>query len=279
MEADGVLHAGFGHAASELADVGLLAVAVDVQQKPRQLVPGDADGLDRRFEAVAPEELAVVQQAEAPVGGACPGPGGEVARVRSVHNDFDLSGRGVPGEKEVADPPVDGDDGIGVGQGGPLDEHEKREEGRPGRDTVEALEELRRDVVHVEEHAGPQDLRDEGGEDQKVGQVVDLDDRVTGAGVEHGEPRGGQEEEGGVLGEIAEGALSAPVADRHPVDADVADPFGGGFGLLPQTDEVDLDAGVGQGLALAPDAHVVRVVGVADHRDPHGRPPFPSTRR
>ena len=116
----------------------------------------------------------------------------------------------------------------------------------------------------------PDQLEGQRGEDEVVGQRVDLDEGVAPAAVGAGRRPERPNQEGAVLGQVhgQAGALVAPHGQAAQVHA--RDDGRGPLARPSQAEDVDFPAGSDERLGLAPDACVLLVVGVDDHADRAG---------
>ncbi len=133
-------------------------------------------------------------------------------------------------------------------------------------------EELRHRLVEVEEERDADQPERQRREREEVRRGVDLDERVAAAAVGAGEGprRAGEERE--VLGEVGEQARALVAPDVEAMDGHAGELAGRGVAVAPEPEDVDRTARGDERFRLAPDARVLVVVGVDEHRD---GPAFP----
>ena len=78
-----------------------------------------------------------------------------------------------------------------------------------------------------------------------------------------------ENEERGVLPEVASDPLPASMLDRKPVHVGVPNLFDRTLAFIPKTDDINRIASVRERFDLTTDAHIVRVIGVHDHGESH----------
>jgi hypothetical protein len=144
----------------------------------------------------------------------------------------------------------------------PSDEPRKRS---PSARSEATGEELRHQIMKVEDDRNALELRDSGAEHKEVRQVVDLDRLIWVTKVESRQPSRGKYQEVQVAEKLAADATLAET-NGQPMYRHTSVPLSGSLPRPPQADDVDRVSGIHEHLGLALDPRFgKRVVGMNDH--------------
>ena len=261
-EADGLLAPG------RLGVAPAVDVEADVQGRTGGAQPGDRaeDGVDLVDRCQRPgvhePDRAVGLERAARVGARIePHDRGRVA------DDVDLVARDAQPDEPVRHRGIDGHDGGGDRDRCPLLDEEGLVGERVRRAREPAPEELRHRLVQVEQERDTGEPQRERREREEIRQAVDLDEPVPPAAVGAGELPAGPDSERDVLAEIGPDPGALVALHVQPPDANPVDDPVGRIVAASEGEHVDLATGRDERLRLAPNARILVVVRVNDHRD------------